>query len=129
MRQVLGNVVLMALTMVVLLSSSYTARKKAEAATKQRTGRGCPPRSEKEFRKYIEELGPEFLTSLNIETPHELFVFSRDGKSYIVVYGKMNEIETSGAVGEGGTKWVAHNLSGADELNTAAFQESVPDAK
>ena len=57
-----------------------------------------PAGYEKALRAYIEKQGPEFLTSLNVETIDDLFVSPRDGEPYVVIYGKTKNIVAYEAV-------------------------------
>ena len=50
--------------------------------------RGRPPRNEAQLRKFIESQGPDWLQQYQAETVDDIFMSSRDGKPYVVLYGK-----------------------------------------
>ena len=145
MRQVLGSFALIALALLSsLLAVGCGPPTEPESEVKQRTGlsalaiaygqctaqsRGLPPRSEKALRSYIEKQGPQFLASLKVDNIDDMFVSPRDGQPYVVIYGKRSDVVAYEAVGADGTRWIAHNLGGAEQLDEAAFKQRVPDAK
>lgn len=128
----------------VLLCVGCGPPREAADELKQRTGlgalaiaygqyssshRGMPPKSEKALKDFIEKQGPEFLTSLKVETVEDLFISPRDGEPYVVIYRKRSPIVAYEAVGADGTRWVAYDIGGAEELDEATFREKVPDAE
>ena len=132
------------LVSAVLLCSGCGAPKEDADEAKQRTGlgalakaygqyssshRGMPPKSEKALKEFIESQGPAFLNSLGVDTIDDMFISPRDGEPYVVIYGKRRPIVAYEAVGVDGTRWVAHDLGGAEELDEATFREKVPDAE
>jgi hypothetical protein len=96
--------------------------------------RGQPPANEAEFRKFIEDQGPESLTSLGISDPAKLWISSRDKEPYVVIYGPLTAppgpagqpVVIYERKGSGGNRLVASSLGAFEEVNDARFRELVP---
>lgn len=101
----------------------------AAYGTYTKTNRGRVPKSEKQFRTWIEKQGPDELTILGVETIDDLFTSSRDNEPYVVVYGKSKQIVAYEAVGVDGERYVADNLGSIELVDEARFRELVPDAE
>ena len=100
--------------------------------------RGQPPANEQEFRKYIEALGKERLASMQVKTVDELFLSSRDGKPYVILYGAVSktgaELPFTTVVayeqeGKGGKRFIARMSGAVEEVDEANFKQLVPNAK
>lgn len=99
--------------------------------------RGQPPPNEEAFRKFIEAQPPEMLKSLNVSSVDELFVSSRDGKPYKILYGEAAKKGPPGGPagspviayeqeGQGGRRWVASSMGAIEEVDEARFKQLVP---
>jgi hypothetical protein len=85
---------------------------------------GHPPRNEEEFKKYVQEQGGPFLERLNIQSVDELFTSSRDGKPYVIVYGKRpSEVVLYEAEGVDGSRMVGYDIGQVRELSAEQFAE------
>ncbi len=92
--------------------------------------RGRPPRNEAQLRKFIESQGPGWLEQYRAETVDDIFISSRDGKPYVVLYGKPGaKYIAYEQEGVDGTRFVADNLGIATEMDEAMFGQEVPYAK
>ncbi len=92
--------------------------------------RGRPPRNEAQLRKFIESLGPDWLQQYQAETVDDIFISSRDGKPYVVLYGKLGiKYVAYEQEGVDGTRFVADDLGIAKEMDEATFRQEVPYAK
>ena len=102
----------------------------------QFTGRhqGRPPASEAEFKEFVRSLSSEELASFNVTDPEGLFISSRDGQPYVVIYGAPSGPPGPGGspvvayeqVGVGGKRFVASSLGAVEEADEARFKELVP---
>ncbi len=92
--------------------------------------RGRPPRNEAQLRKFIESQGPGWLEQYRAETVDDIFISSRDGKPYVVLYGKpRGKYIAYEQEGVNGSRFVADNLGIAIEMDEATFRQEVPYAK
>ncbi len=93
--------------------------------------RGQPPANEDELKQFIKSLSKEELDSLGVTDVDSLFVSSRDGKPYKIVYGgaKTPEIVAYEQEGVEGKRFVADNLGGVRSVDEAEFKKLVPGAK
>ncbi len=92
--------------------------------------RGRPPRNEAQLRKFIESQGPGWLEQYQAETVDDIFISSRDGKPYVVLYGKpRGKYIAYEQEGVNGTRFVADNLGISIEMDEATFRQEVPYAK
>lgn len=94
-----------------------------------KTNRGRAPKSEKQFRAWIEKQGPDELEILGVESVDDIFISTRDNEPYVVVYGKQKQIVAYEAVGVEGQRYVADNIGSIELVDEARFSELVPDAK
>jgi hypothetical protein len=98
--------------------------------------RGQPPANEAEFKQFVGSLSPEQLAGFNVTDPESLFISSRDGKPYVIVYGPpKGPAGLSGAPviayeqeGVGGKRYVANAMGEVAEVDEARFKELVPGA-
>jgi len=121
------------------------SRQREESALKplalfygQFTGRhqGQPPASEAEFKEFVRSLSSEALARFNITDPESLFVSSRDGQPYVVIYGPSSgppgpagsPVIAYEQVGVRGKRFVASSLGAVEEVDEARFKELVPNA-
>lgn len=92
--------------------------------------RGRPPQNEAQLRQFIKSLGPQWLEQYKAETVDDIFVSSRDGKPYVILFGKPGvhyiAYEQEGVDGK---RFVADNLGTTEEMDEATFREKVPYAK
>lgn len=91
--------------------------------------RGRVPKSEADLRKFIEKNGPDFLTSLGVETIDDMFVSTRDKEPYVVIYGKPSKVVAYEAVGVNGKRFIAGDIGDTREVTEEEFQTLVPNAK
>jgi hypothetical protein len=99
---------------------------------------GQPPASEEEFKAFIDSLDESELPA-EIEDREQLFVSSRDGKPYVVLYGKAATSGPPGPAGspvvayeqegQGGTRFVASSMGAVEEVDEPRFAEWVPSAQ
>ena len=71
-----------------------------------------PPRSECEFKEFVAKQDASMFERMNVASADELFVSDRDGKPYVVIYGK----PPVGAVGI-----VAYESEGVDGVREVGF--------
>lgn len=98
--------------------------------------RGQPPANEAEFKKFIESQAKTLSNNFGINDPASVFVSERDGKPYVIVYGKPSgPAELAGAPviayeqeGSGGKRFVACSLGAVEEVDSARFRQLVPGA-
>lgn len=99
--------------------------------------RGRPPKSEADFKKYIESKGPEYLDNFGVTSVDELFVSERDGQPYVIYYGRPGpNVPTLGGpitmyeqVGVEGKRFAASELGTIQKIDEEEFLLAVPDAK
>ncbi len=100
---------------------------------------GQGPASEAEFKKYVESLNSEALSSFGITDPSSIFISSRDKKPYVVIYGAGGGIPdgTGGDAGPviayeqegvGGKRFIATSLGMIEEVDEARFKQLVPNS-
>lgn len=86
---------------------------------------GHRPQSEEELRQYAADLDAQALERLKVQSVDELFISSRDGKPYVVLYGP----ETSGGVvayeaeGVNGIRQVGDQMGRIRNMNAEQFAE------
>jgi len=98
--------------------------------------RGQPPASEAEFKEFVRSLPGDRLAGFNVSDPESLFISSRDGQPYVVIYGASNGPPGPGGspvvayeqTGKGGKRFVASSLGAVEEVDETRFKELVPDA-
>lgn len=91
----------------------------------QSQNRGRPPKDEKMLRDFIVKLGPEWLASYNVASADELFESPRDGKPYVVIYGKPSFVVAHEVDGVDGKRFVADNVAAVQLVDEAKFQEMI----
>jgi hypothetical protein len=99
--------------------------------------RGQPPANEAEFKKFAQSLRPVDLKAFNIDDIEQVFISERDGKPYVVIYGKPQGPPGPGGSpviayeqeGKAGKRWVASVVGAVEEVDEARFQQLVPTAK
>jgi hypothetical protein len=87
--------------------------------------RGQPPKSEAEFRAFIEAKGKPLLASFGIADVESLFTSPRDKKPYVVRYGVVTgppgpagqPVIAYEQEGVGGKRFVASSLGAVDEID------------
>jgi hypothetical protein len=85
---------------------------------------GHSPKDEVEFKKYAQEKGGGFLERLNIGSVDDLFISSRDGKPFVIVYGKRpSDVVLYEAEGVNGSRMVGYDIGQVRELNAEQFAE------
>ncbi len=104
---------------------------------------GQGPASEAEFKKYVESLNSEALSSFGITDPSSIFISSRDKKPYVIIYGAGGGIPdgTGGDAGlaggpviayeqegVGGKRFIATSLGMIEEVDEARFKQLVPNS-
>lgn len=100
--------------------------------------RGQPPASEAQFKEFINSGGKDLLSTFQVSSVDELFVSSRDGKPYVVLYGAAAAKGPPGPAGSpvvayeqegvGGKRFVASSMGAVEEVDEARFKELVPAA-
>jgi len=100
--------------------------------------RGQPPANETQFKQFINSGGKDLLSSFNVSSADELFVSSRDGKPYVVLYGPEAAKGPPGPAGSpvvayeqegvGGKRFVASSMGAVEEVDEARFKQLVPGA-
>jgi hypothetical protein len=100
--------------------------------------RGQPPADEAQFKQFITSKGKDLLRSFNVSSVDELFVSSRDGKPYVVLYGAAATKGPPGPAGSpvvayeqegvGGKRFVASSMGAVEEVDEARFKQLVPGA-
>ena len=87
---------------------------------------GEAPRDAKDFRTYVQSLGPGVLERAGLSGMDELFVSTRDGKPFAVKYQSGNwKLENAIAYeqeGTGGTRFVVTELGGVSEITKEQFE-------
>lgn len=95
------------------------------------THQNRPPASEGEFKQYIADAGGSATTRAGVASVDELFVSPRDGKSFVVAYGKaaiplisrgIIAYETSGKEGK---RLVGYRLGYVEAVDDDKFRKSV----
>ncbi len=97
---------------------------------------GNPPPNEAALKSFIQSLPPEQLSSMRATDVDKLFVSSRDGQPYVVVYGKTTGPPGTGGApiiayeqtGVDGKRFVASSLGAVDEVDETRFRQLVPSA-
>jgi len=99
---------------------------------------GQPPADEAQFKEFINSGGKDLLDTFNVGGADELFVSSRDGKPYVVLYGPEATKGPPGPAGSpvvayeqegvGGKRFVASSMGAVEEVDEARFQQLVPGA-
>lgn len=106
-----------------ILASQYSAATRA---------RNKPPADEAEFKKFVNErVDGAGLERYDIQSPEELFISKRDGKPFVVFYGKKPkgvdpEVVAYEQEGIDGKRWVAFSLGNIEEVDETRFRELVP---
>ena len=98
--------------------------------------RGLPPANEAEFKEFVRSLSTGELASFNVTDLESLFVSSRDGQPYVIIYGQPSGPPGPGGapviayeqVGVGGKRFVASSMAAIEEVDEARFKELVPNA-
>ena len=99
--------------------------------------RGRPPGNEAEFKAFIKSLPPARLATLTANRDADsLFISPRDGKPYVVLYGRSKGPPGPGGApvvayeqeGRGGRRFVASSMGAIEEVDDAAFRRMVPAA-
>ncbi len=99
--------------------------------------RGQPPGNEAQFKAFIKSLPPARLAALTENRDADgLFLSPRDGKPYVVLYGRSKGAADPGAArvvayeqeGSGGKRLVANSMGAIDEVDETAFRQMVPSA-
>jgi len=98
--------------------------------------RGQPPADEAEFKEFIRSLPSDQLASFGVTDPESLFVSSRDGQPYVIIYGQPSgppgpagaPVIAYEQAGVGGKRFVASSMAAIEEVDEARFKELVPDA-
>jgi hypothetical protein len=96
------------------------------------------PPNEQEFKKFLNSLAKDRLTSMQVKSVDEMFVSPRDGKPYVVLYGTASK--TSAGLpfttvvayeqeGKGGKRFIARMSGAVEEVDEANFKQLVPNAK
>lgn len=99
--------------------------------------RGQPPASEAEFKKFVETQGAATLQSFGVTEPGDVWISSRDGQPYVILYGPVAGPPGPGGQpvvayereGVGGKRYVASNLGAVEEVDETQFRQLVPGAK
>ena len=91
--------------------------------------RGRPPKSEQQLRDFVDSLGADFLQLADVESVDDMFISSRDGKPYVVLYGKRAEIVAYEQEGVDGKRFVATSVGSTEEMDEDRFRQAVPDAE
>lgn len=94
-----------------------------------KSNRGRAPKSEKQFRAWIEKQGDDELVILGVDSIDDIFISTRDNEPYVVVYGKSERVVAYEAVGVDGQRYIADNVGSIELVDEARFNELVPDAK
>jgi hypothetical protein len=71
---------------------------------------GHAPKSEEEFKEFIKGIGAESLERMHVKSIDDLFISPRDGKPYVVIYGKSP------------TGVLVYESEGVDGLREVGFQ-------
>jgi hypothetical protein len=96
--------------------------------------RGQPPKTEAEFKAFVDKQGKPMLDTFHVDNAESLFVSPRDKKPYVVRYGSVTgppgpagqPVIAYEQEGVGGKRYVASNLGAVDEVDEATFQQLVP---
>jgi len=94
---------------------------------------GRPPKSEAEFKDFIQTNGSKVLERLNIASVDELFISERDKQPIVVLYGKKPEgvrrdIVAYEQTGVAGSRQVGFALGMIEDVEADKFGELVPGA-
>ncbi len=92
---------------------------------------GNAPANEAEFKQYVTSQHAEQLKQLGIENVDSMFVSPRDGKPYVIQYGRKsgpggNPPAAWEQDGKAGKRFVVDSMGKLDELDEAAFKRLVP---
>lgn len=87
---------------------------------------GHAPRNEEEFKKFVRERGADVVERLKLAAVDDLFISSRDGKPYIVLYGPPTNQAASDVVvyeseGANGERLVGYQTGAVRKLNDEQF--------
>jgi hypothetical protein len=96
--------------------------------------RGQPPANEAEFKNFIRSFLGEVGAAPTAKELDALFLSERDGKPYVILYGKTgSQLEVGGMTamgyecnGKNGKRWAANSLSGIEELDETHFRDIKP---
>ena len=99
--------------------------------------RGQPPKSEREFKAFVESQGKPLLDSFGVSSVESLFASPRDKKPYVVRYGAVTgppgpagqPVIAYEQEGIAGKRYVASSLGAVEEVDAATFQRLVPGDK
>ena len=87
---------------------------------------GHPPRSEEEFKSFIQGEGDKILERLKLDSADQLLTSARDGKPYVVLYDQPASEAAAGVVayeseGVDGRRQVGYQTGEVRELNAEQF--------
>jgi hypothetical protein len=99
--------------------------------------RGRPPANEAELRQFVQSALSTQSASSGSKGPSDVFVSERDGKPYVVLYGRVQGPPGPGGSpviayeqeGSGGTRFVASSMGAVESVDQVRFQQLVPSAK
>jgi len=97
--------------------------------------RGQPPKSEADFKKFIGTQN-RLLETFKVANADALFTQTRDGRPYVLIYGKLVAPAGPGgmpvfayeAAGQAGRRFVATGVGAVAEVDETEFKRLVPNA-
>lgn len=98
---------------------------------------GRPPANEAEFKAYVQSVPAQDLAAWGATDASTLFVSSRDGQPYVVLYGDAakqapgppdSRVIAYEKTGVGGKRFVANVLGSVEEVDETRFRQLVPGA-
>lgn len=92
---------------------------------------GRPPKSEEAFKEFIAANGSAAMERAGVASVDELLVSNRDGKPYVIIYGKppagvAHDVIVFEQEGIDGKRLVGRNTGFIAELDESQFRELVP---
>ena len=141
-------VALLTLSMGLLVSVLGCGGAKTQSALEQETSRlkplvilyaqafaqnrGRPPANEEKFKSFLAKEGEYLLESYKLNSVDDLLISERDGKPYVIFYGKRpqgvaRDLCAYEKDGVDGKRYVGYTLGIVEEVDETRFRELVPD--
>jgi hypothetical protein len=90
------------------------------------------PRTEEDFKSFVQSLGPGVLDRAGLSGLNELLLSRRDDKPFVVHYKsvdwKLNHVIAYEQVGVGGTRFIASDLGAVSEIAEQQFQSRLKES-